>query len=91
LSRWHFEGSCHPQGEPDIRGTWVPVSVIVGSIAEGDTVEKILGSHAKLQREDVRAALLHAAEAIHRPSPGKGGYQDQEAAAGVIHLFPGDS
>lgn len=53
-------------GDPCIKGTRVSVSVIVGSIADGDTVEQILGSYPQLVREDVQAALRYAAEAVNR-------------------------
>lgn len=53
-------------GDPCISGTRVPVSVIVGSIAEGDTWETILASYPQLQQEDIQAALLYAAEAVNR-------------------------
>ncbi|MFO0790353.1 MAG: DUF433 domain-containing protein [Pirellulales bacterium] len=54
------------QGEACIRGTRVPVSVIVGSIAEGDSWEQVLASYPQLAHEDIRAALLYAAEAVSR-------------------------
>ena len=49
-----------------MRGTRVPVSVIVGSIADGDTFDQILASYPQLTREDIQAALLYAAEAVNR-------------------------
>jgi uncharacterized protein (DUF433 family) len=52
-------------GEPCIRGTRVPVSVIVGSIADGNTPEQILGAWPQLTSEDVKAALKFAAEAVN--------------------------
>jgi len=52
-------------GEPCIKGTRVPVSVIVGSIADGDTVTQILEAWPQLMGEDVRAALKFAAEAVN--------------------------
>ncbi len=52
-------------GEPCIRGTRVPVSVIVGSIADGDTSEQILDAWPQLTGEDVKAALKFAAEAVN--------------------------
>ena len=52
-------------GEPCIKGTRVPVSVIVGSIAEGDTSEQILEAWPQLTREDVKAALKFAAQAVN--------------------------
>jgi len=48
-------------GDPCITGTRVPVSVIVGSLAEGDTYEQILVSYPQLTCEDIQAALLFSA------------------------------
>jgi len=53
-------------GDPSITGTRVPVSVIVGSVADGDTFEQILNSYPQLTREDIQAALRYAAEAVNR-------------------------
>jgi uncharacterized protein (DUF433 family) len=52
-------------GEPCIKGTRVPVSVIVGSIADGDTSEQILEAWPQLTSEDIKAALKFAAEAVN--------------------------
>jgi uncharacterized protein (DUF433 family) len=52
-------------GEPCIKGRRVPVSVIVGSIADGDTAEQIVHSWPQLTLEDVKAALRFAAEAVN--------------------------
>jgi uncharacterized protein (DUF433 family) len=49
-------------GEPCIKGTRVPVSVIVGSIADGDTTEQIIHAWPQLTGDDVKAALKFAAE-----------------------------
>jgi uncharacterized protein (DUF433 family) len=48
-------------GEPCIKGTRVPVSVIVGSIANGDTAEQIIDAWPQLTGDDVKAALKFAA------------------------------
>ncbi|MBI2322035.1 MAG: DUF433 domain-containing protein, partial [Chloroflexi bacterium] len=53
-------------GDPCIVGTRVPVSVIVGSVAEGDTFDEILRGYPQLTREDIQAALQCAAEAVNR-------------------------
>jgi uncharacterized protein (DUF433 family) len=50
-------------GEPCIKGTRVPVSVIVGSIAEGNTPERIIESWPQLTDDDITAALKFSAEA----------------------------
>jgi uncharacterized protein (DUF433 family) len=69
LNDWRKRISIDPKvhhGDPCIAGTRVPVSVLVGSVAEGDTVEQILGSYPQLTREDIQAALYFAAEAVSR-------------------------
>lgn len=52
-------------GDPCIRGTRVPVSVIVGSIADGDEVGTLLDEYPALTRDDIHAALKFAAEAVN--------------------------
>jgi uncharacterized protein (DUF433 family) len=52
-------------GEPCIAGTRVPVSVIVGSIADGDTPSQILDAYPQITPEDIKAALKFAAEAVN--------------------------
>lgn len=51
-------------GKLCIKGTRVPVSVIVGSIAEGNTPERIIESGPQLTAEDIKAALKFATEAV---------------------------
>lgn len=52
-------------GDPCIKGTRVPVSVIAGSLADGDTQSQILAAYPQLTEEDIRAALKFAAEAVN--------------------------
>jgi len=47
-------------GKPVIKGTRIPVSVILEQIAEGETLETLLSSYPELKREDVQAALMYA-------------------------------
>ena len=51
-------------GEPCIKGTRVPVSVIFGSIADGDTAEEIIEAWPRLTGDDIKAALEFAAEKV---------------------------
>ena len=51
-------------GEPCIKGTRIPVSVIVGSLADGDTVAVLLDAYPSLTPEDIQAALKYAAEVV---------------------------
>lgn len=50
-------------GKPVIKGTRVPVQVIVGSLAGGDTVADVCEGY-RVTEEDVRAALAYAAEVL---------------------------
>src|SRR5260221_14415349 len=52
-------------GEPCIKGTRVPLSVIVGSVADGDTPEQIIDAWPQLTGDDIKAALKFAAEAVN--------------------------
>ena len=48
-------------GQPVIKGTRLPVYVIVQSIAAGDSVDELLEAYSFLSPEDVAAALQYAA------------------------------
>lgn len=48
-------------GQPVVRGTRLPVYVIVDAIAEGDSVEDLLEAYPFLERADVQQALHFAA------------------------------
>jgi uncharacterized protein (DUF433 family) len=51
-------------GRPVIRGTRIPVSVILEQIAEGDLWEIVLANYPELAREDIQAAVLYARETL---------------------------
>jgi len=60
MSTWRHRITIDPaihHGDPVITGTRVAVSVIVGSIADGDTTDQLLASYPQLKREDIHAAL----------------------------------
>jgi uncharacterized protein (DUF433 family) len=48
-------------GRACIRGMRIPVSVIVGQIAHGATIEEILTDYPDLESEDIQQALEYAA------------------------------
>jgi uncharacterized protein (DUF433 family) len=52
-------------GDPCIKGTRVPVTMIVGSMADGMTPQEIRDHYPQLTDEDIRAALAYAADVIH--------------------------
>ena len=49
-------------GKPCIRGTRIWVSLLLGFLAAGATIEEILADYPHLQREDVLAAVAYGAE-----------------------------
>ena len=51
------------RGRPVIRGTRVPVEVVVGQVAAGETIESIADDYG-ITRDDVLAALAYAAKRI---------------------------
>jgi len=48
-------------GRACIRGMRIPVSVIIGQIAHGATVEDILADYPDLEPDDIKQALEYAA------------------------------
>ena len=55
-------------GEPCVKGTRIPARMLVGSLADGLTVEQIVAEDPQLQSEDIFAALAYAAEVLHQES-----------------------
>ena len=51
-------------GMPCVRGTRIPVRVILDYLAEGATPDKILREYPQLTEEDVRAAIAFGAYAV---------------------------
>jgi len=49
---------CH--GKPCIKGTRIPVYLIVSLIAEGEGVESIMKDYPSLTPEDIKAAINYA-------------------------------
>ena len=51
-------------GKPVIKGTRIPVSVILEQIAAGESWETLLAGYPELKKEDVQAALLYASVSL---------------------------
>lgn len=47
-------------GRPVIRGTRIPVSVILEQIAEGESWDTVIAGYPELTQEDIQAALFYA-------------------------------
>ena len=51
-------------GKPIIKGTRIPVDLIVKLIAQGMNAEDILEDYPNLKRDDIKAALFYSAEIV---------------------------
>ena len=51
-------------GVPCIRGLRIPVSTVVGMVADGISKKEILEAYPDLKSEDITEALRYAAEAV---------------------------
>jgi uncharacterized protein (DUF433 family) len=57
--------AIHPDvmlGKPVIRGTRIPVELILRKLSEGATEAELLDGYPRLTPEDIRAALAYAQE-----------------------------
>jgi len=52
-------------GKPVIRGTRIMVRNILGMMAGGYNIDRILGSYPGLSAGDIKAALEYAAQAVN--------------------------
>ncbi len=51
-------------GKPVIKGTRIPVSVILEQVAEGISWDQLLADYPEMEKEDIQAALIYARESI---------------------------
>jgi uncharacterized protein (DUF433 family) len=51
-------------GKPVIRGTRIPVEILLRKLADGATEADLLDAYPRLTQEDIHAALQYAADAI---------------------------
>ena len=51
-------------GKPVIRGTRIPVELILRKLGEGATEADLLDAYPRLTRDDIRAAITYAANAL---------------------------
>lgn len=51
-------------GKPVIRGTRIPVELILRKLADGATEADLLDAYPKLTRDDIRAAIGYAADKL---------------------------
>ncbi|MBI2107617.1 DUF433 domain-containing protein [Candidatus Woesearchaeota archaeon] len=51
-------------GKPVIKGTRIPVDLIIKLVAQGMTEKEILEDYPHLTKDDIKAALLYGAEIV---------------------------
>lgn len=51
---------CH--GKPCIKGTRIPVYLLVSLVAEGEEPETIINDYPSITRDDIKAAMRYAAK-----------------------------
>ncbi len=64
---WRARIVCDPaihHGEPIIKGTRIAVSTLVASLVDF-SIDDLLKQFPQLTRDDIRAAILYAAESAH--------------------------
>ncbi|GIK54883.1 MAG: DUF433 domain-containing protein [Chloroflexi bacterium] len=52
--------------DPTIKGTRIPVTMIIGSLADGMTPADIQAVYPQLTEDDIQAALAYAAEVMRQ-------------------------
>jgi len=52
------------QGKPVIRGTRVPVELLLRKLVEGATIADLVDAYPRLAADDIRAALRYAADMV---------------------------
>lgn len=52
-------------GKPVIKGTRIPVELILKLLAQGMPEKEILDEYPRLTRDDIRAAMEYAHDAVH--------------------------
>jgi uncharacterized protein (DUF433 family) len=56
------------QGKPVIRGTRVPVELLLRKLAEGAALDDLLDAYPRITIDDIRACLAYAADTIAHES-----------------------
>jgi len=67
--RWQDRIAIDPKihhGDPCIKGTRIPVAMVVGSLADGMTFDDIRRDYSQLTDDDLYAALAYAAEVMRQ-------------------------
>ena len=64
MSDWIVINPNVLRGKPVIKGTRIPVELIVRKLGEGSTIEDILDGYPNLSKKAIQAAILYAADIV---------------------------
>ncbi|MDX2282762.1 MAG: DUF433 domain-containing protein [Bacteroidia bacterium] len=67
MKNWRNHIESHPDilyGKPVIRGTRIPVDLLLEKLSEGESADQLLEAYPRLTREGIFAALAFAADTI---------------------------
>ena len=51
-------------GKPVIRGTRIPIELLLRKLGEGASEQDLLAAYPRLTQEDIRAAITYAADVV---------------------------
>ncbi len=51
-------------GKPVIKGTRIPVDLILEKLASGDQITDLLDAYPKITKDDIYACLMYASDAV---------------------------
>ena len=69
IQKWQEGITVDPDihhGEACIRGTRIPIRMILGSLADGMTFDQIREQYPQIRDQDIFACLAYAAEAVRQ-------------------------
>lgn len=63
-------------GKPVVKGTRIPVEVVLEQLAHNPDIEELFADYPRLTREDVQACLEYATRLVQRTPRGKPGAEE---------------
>jgi len=69
IRKWQDRIQVDPDihhGDPCIKGTRIPVFIILGSLADGMTLQQVQEEYPQLSEADIYATLAYAAEIMRQ-------------------------
>lgn len=64
---WNLHIESNPGklfGKPVIKGTRIPVDLILEKLGAGDTIEDLLEAYPKITKDDIYACLIFASDSV---------------------------